>query len=113
MSCAAVLGVVTGKGDVAVVEVIDGVRGDVGDFNESAVRLRVNASNSSFSATEWRRGERRGGEEAAEVKLEVSLMSVAAMVEISVSASESVLDEETSLAEEVEEKGRNWVLAGK
>jgi hypothetical protein len=52
INCAAVFGVVTGNGDVDAVEDIDGVRGDVGDFSESAVRLRVSANNSSFSATD-------------------------------------------------------------
>jgi hypothetical protein len=33
-------------------DVMDGVRGDVGDLRESAVLRRVNAANSSFSATD-------------------------------------------------------------
>jgi len=91
--------------DVAeVVEVIEGVRGEVGDFSESAVLRRVKANSSSFSATDWRRGERR--REEAEVMLDASLMSVAANVETSVSASESVPEEDTSLAEEADENGR-------
>jgi hypothetical protein len=44
--------VVIDKGVVDVVEVIEGVRGEVGDLRESAVLLRVNANSSSFSATD-------------------------------------------------------------
>ena len=92
-------------------EVIDGVRGDVGDLSESAVRRRVSAKSSSFSATDWRRAERRREEEeeedgGMEDMLEASLMSVKARVETSVSASESVPEEETSLADEEGRKGR-------
>jgi|SRR5438045_613574 len=82
---------------------MEGVRGDVGDFNESAVRLRVKANNSSFSETEWRRGDlRRYGSDDI---LDASLMSVGARVEMSVSASESVPDEEASLAHDAEDNG--------
>ena len=80
---------------------MEGVRGDVGDFNESAVRLRVNASSSSLSETEWRRGDlRRDGRDD---KLEASLMSVGARVEMSVSASESVPDEDASLPDDTDD----------
>jgi len=83
------------------------VRGDVGDLSESAVRRRVSANSSSFSATDWRRAERRSEEEGGmEDMLEASLMSVKARVETSVSASESVPEEETSLADEEGRKGR-------
>lgn len=92
-------------------DVMDGVRGDVGDLSESAVRRRVSANSSSFSATDWRRAERRREEEeeedgGMEDMLEASLMSVKARVETSVSASESVPEEETSLADEEGRKGR-------
>jgi hypothetical protein len=80
---------------------MEGVRGDVGDFNESAVRLRVKASSSSFSETEWRRGDlRRDGREDI---LDASLMSVGARVEMSVSASESVPDEDASLPDDTDD----------
>jgi hypothetical protein len=114
MSCTAVLGVVTWRSGVRADcgEVMDGVRGDVGDLSESAVRRRVSANSSSFSATDWRRAERRSEEEEEEEEggmedmLEASLMSVKARVETSVSASESVPEEETSLADEEGRKGR-------
>ena len=80
---------------------MEGVRGDVGDFNESAVRLRVKANNSSFSETEWRRGDLRS--DGSDDILDVSLMSVGARVEMSVSASESVPDEDASLADDGED----------
>lgn len=84
---------------------MEGVRGDVGDFNESAVRRRVKANNSSFSETEWRRGDlRRDGRDDI---LDASLISVGESVDMSVSASESVPDEEASLAEEADDNGRN------
>jgi hypothetical protein len=85
--------------------VMEGVRGDVGDFNESAVRLRVKASNSSFSEMEWRRGDLRS--EGVENMLDDSLTSVAVRVEMSVSASDSVPEEDASLADEVDDDGRN------
>jgi hypothetical protein len=86
-------------------EDMEGVLGEVGDFRESAVLRRVRAANSSFSETEWRRGLlRREGEEDM---LDVSLMSVDARVEMSVSASESVPDEDISLAEDADDDGRN------
>jgi hypothetical protein len=89
---------------------MEGVRGDVGDFNESAVRLRVNASNSSFSETEWRRGDlRRDGRDDI---LDASLMSVGARVEISVSASESVPDEDASLPDDADDTGRRARISG-
>jgi hypothetical protein len=44
--------------------------------------------------------------------LEASLMSVGAIVEMSVSASESVPEEDTSLAEEAEENGRKGASVG-
>jgi len=102
--------VVTGRVVKGVLEVIDGVRGDVGDFSESAVLRLVNASSSSFSEGVWRRGERR--REGTEDMLDASLMSVGASVEISVSASESVPDEDASLADEAEDKGRIDICSG-
>jgi len=106
MSCTAVLGVVMGRGVSGDGEVMDGVRGDVGDLRESAVLRRVNAANSSFSATDWRRGERRREEGGMDDMLDASLISVDARVETSVSASESVPEEETSLADEDGRNGR-------
>ena len=107
MSCTAVLGVVIGRGVNGDCEVIDGVRGEVGDFRESAVRLRVNAANSSFSATDWRRGERRRREDGGiDDMLDASLISVDARVETSVSASESVPDDDSSLADDDGRNGR-------
>ena len=44
--------------------------------------------------------------------LDASLMSVGAIVEVSVSASESVPDEDTSLADDVDDKGRDRVPSG-
>ena len=52
ISCTAVLAVVMAKGVSGDCDVMDGVRGDVGDLRESAVLRRVNAANSSFSATD-------------------------------------------------------------
>lgn len=84
---------------------MDGVRGEVGDFRESAVLRLVKAANSSFSETEWRRGDRR--REGQDDILDASLISVDVNVEISVSASESVPDEDTSLADDADDEGRN------
>jgi len=89
--------------------VMEGVRGDVGDLRESAVLRRVNANSSSFSETEWSRGDRRS--EGIEDMLEASLMSVAARVEMSVSASDSVPDDDASLAEDAEDGGRSGRLS--
>jgi hypothetical protein len=94
--------VVVGRVVVLLDGVIDGVRGDVGDFNESAVRRRfVRAAKCSFS---WRRGDlrRERGEE------EGSVMSVwEEVMEMSVSASDSVEEEEE------EEDGLEGSIAGK
>ena len=88
---------------------MEGVLGEVGDLSESAVRRRFNANNSSVSEDVWRRGERR--REGAEEALETSLMSEGASVEMSVSASESVPEEDASLAEDEEEIGRSGRLS--
>ena len=93
-----------------VLELIDGVRGDVGDFRESAVLRLVKANSSSFSEGVWRRGERR--REGTEDMLDASLMSVAVRVETSVTTSESVPDEDASLADEAEDKGRIDIFSG-
>jgi hypothetical protein len=110
ISCIAVFGVVMGREVSGVWEDIEGVRGDVGDFSESAVLRRVNANSSSFSEMEWRRGDRR--REGEGDMLDASLMSVGARVEISVSASESVPDEEASLADDAADDGRSSTSDG-
>jgi hypothetical protein len=99
--CTAVFGVVMAR-DVVDME---GVRGDVGDLSESAVLLRVKAKSSSFSEIEWRRGDRR--REGEDDMLDASLMSVGASVDISVSASESVPEEDASLADDADDGGRS------
>jgi hypothetical protein len=98
--CTAVFGVVMARDVVDM----DGVRGDVGDLSESAVLLRVKAKSSSFSEIEWRRGDRR--REGEDDMLDASLMSVGASVDISVSASESVPEEDASLADDADDGGR-------
>jgi hypothetical protein len=110
ISCTAVLGVVTGRDVWRVCEEIEGVRGEVGDLSESAVRLWVKANNSSFSETEWRRGDLLS--KGIEVKPDTSLMSVDVRVEISVSASDSVPVDEASLANEAEDNGRKGRASG-
>ena len=89
---------------------MDGVRGEVGDFNESAVLRCVKANNSSFSEREWRRGDLR--RDVDNDILDASLISVGATVEMSVSASESVPDEDTSLAEDADDSGRRAISWG-
>lgn len=98
------------RGVSAVLELMEGVRGEVGDFNESAVLRLVKANSSSFSEGAWSRGERR--REGREDTLEASLISVGAIVEMSVSASESVPDEDRSLADEVADDGRIGIFSG-
>jgi hypothetical protein len=88
---------------------MEGVRGEVGDFSESAVRRRLSAINSSFSEELWRRGERR--REGIDEALDASLMSEGASVEMSVSASESVPEEDASLTDEEEDNGRRGKLS--
>jgi hypothetical protein len=97
------LGVVIANAVNGVCEEMDGVRGDVGDLSESAVLRRVKARSSSFSDIDWRRGERR--REGDEDILEASLISVGARVDTSVSASESVPDDEASLADDDGRRG--------
>jgi len=108
INCTAVLGVVTAN-EVCVFDVMEGVRGEVGDFSESAVRRRLSAINSSFSEELWRRGERR--REGIDEALDASLMSEGASVEMSVSASESVPEEDASLTDEEEDNGRRGKLS--
>src|ERR1700738_3528048 len=86
---------------------MEGVLGDVGDLSESAVLRRVKASNSSFSEMEWRRGDRR--RDGEDDMLDASLISVGARVEMSVSASESVPDEDASLMDDADDEGRNAI----
>jgi hypothetical protein len=99
-----------GRGVSAILELMEGVRGEVGDFNESAVLRLVKANSSSFSEGAWSRGERR--REGREDTLDASLISVGAIVEMSVSASESVPDEDKSLADEVADDGRIGIFSG-
>jgi hypothetical protein len=99
-----------GRGVSVVFELIEGVRGEVGDFSESAVLRLVRANSSSLSEGAWSRGERR--REGREDTLDASLISVGAIVEMSVSASESVPDEDRSLAEEVADDGRIGICSG-
>jgi hypothetical protein len=108
-SCAAVFDVVTGRAVVDVAELIDGVRGDVGDFKESAVLLRFKAINSSFSASDGCVRAVVGCDDVDDDREDISSglegEVIEAIVETSVSGSESVPEDEISLVDE--ESGRS------